>query len=449
MLSPRVSGGPRCCYMDGHVILTHKGFLIQWLHLQKASGQGIKRLQGDPPLLRAKVLVGALSPYERPSEIMVGDEMWVMAACCDCVPSGCLRSACVVCSSLDRAWLSLSNGSGRAARPVDTGILEHNAVLLVNKLESWFDLVSVHVVAICDLLSNNGLRSEDLSVNSSQSIVWWNGCVHSPDSFFRHPQPNLMDPHQHQPIGQADETSPPPSNTAATSCRCCGGPTTCPPPPACPTSLRHPPTRPIRAPAINLPPSNSQQAIILAPVPQARRPPLSLRPIFSKSPSSESRPQTTFAISMTPIPGKNFLGFVVSLSESIRSHKISDPCHQSPILNSILSILQSLIDWVDEIPPVQHLPVTIRVAQGEDYQALVSRVFVKYLELMRKLQFVYCLEPAGSHGVWGLDDYHFLPFIFGSSQLIDHKYMKPKSIHNQDILDNFSKEYMYISCIAL
>lgn len=84
----------------------------------------------------------------------------------------------------------------------------------------------------------------------------------------------------------------------------------------------------------------------------------------------------------------------------------------------------------------------------EDYQAVVSRVFVKYLDLMRKLQLVYCLEPAGSHGVWGLDDYHFLPFIFGSSQLIDHKYMKPKSIHNQDILDNFSKEYMYISCIA-
>jgi serine/threonine-protein phosphatase 2A activator len=88
------------------------------------------------------------------------------------------------------------------------------------------------------------------------------------------------------------------------------------------------------------------------------------------------------------------------------------------------------------------------VIEEVDYQALVSRVFVNYIELMRKLQLVYNLEPAGSHGVWGLDDYHFLPFIFGSSQLINHKFMKPKSIHNEDILENFSNEYMYLSCIV-
>lgn len=48
---------------------------------------------------------------------------------------------------------------------------------------------------------------------------------------------------------------------------------------------------------------------------------------------------------------------------------------------------------------------------------MVLRVFLRYLEVVWKLQDIYQLEPAGSHGVWGLDDYHFLSYLWGSAQI--------------------------------
>ncbi|KAG5998622.1 Serine/threonine-protein phosphatase 2A activator 1 [Claviceps spartinae] len=47
---------------------------------------------------------------------------------------------------------------------------------------------------------------------------------------------------------------------------------------------------------------------------------------------------------------------------------------------------------------------------------IVRNVIEPYLNVVRKLILTYTLEPAGSHGVWGLDDHAFVPYIFGSAQ---------------------------------
>lgn len=83
----------------------------------------------------------------------------------------------------------------------------------------------------------------------------------------------------------------------------------------------------------------------------------------------------------------------------------------------------------------------------KDYSLVVLGVFHKYIELMYQLQNTYWIEPAGSHGVWGLDDYQFLPFYFGASQLYSHKHLKPKSIRSADFLEHFKDDYMYFKCI--
>ncbi|KAJ7118562.1 hypothetical protein C8R43DRAFT_95208 [Mycena crocata] len=55
----------------------------------------------------------------------------------------------------------------------------------------------------------------------------------------------------------------------------------------------------------------------------------------------------------------------------------------------------------------------------DEERSLVLIIFPRYLRLCWRLQDVYKLEPAGSHGVWGLDDSSFLGYIFGSGQLRD------------------------------
>ena len=81
-----------------------------------------------------------------------------------------------------------------------------------------------------------------------------------------------------------------------------------------------------------------------------------------------------------------------------------------------------------------------------DLQATINKVFQRYMILMRKIQLTYYLEPAGSHGVWGLDDYQHLAFLFGASQLCRSQQFIPESIHEESALRQ-EADYMYFGCV--
>lgn len=91
---------------------------------------------------------------------------------------------------------------------------------------------------------------------------------------------------------------------------------------------------------------------------------------------------------------------------------------------------------------------------GKLFYAIGSVVFPKYLQVVRRLQMTYFLEPAGSHGVWGLDDYHFIPFIWGSSQLIKNTDgIKPINVIDNKFnphlsIDEINEKYLFFQYVS-
>lgn len=90
----------------------------------------------------------------------------------------------------------------------------------------------------------------------------------------------------------------------------------------------------------------------------------------------------------------------------------------------------------------------ITIFNEDDHRAMGLQVMAKYLHLVRRLQIEYSLEPAGSHGVWGLDDYQFVPFLWGSSQLRHKDDIPPDAITRQEILTRYAGEFHYLDAIS-
>ena len=78
----------------------------------------------------------------------------------------------------------------------------------------------------------------------------------------------------------------------------------------------------------------------------------------------------------------------------------------------------------------------------------LATIFNEYVCLSRWIIDRYQLEPAGSHGVWGLEDHHHVIFVLGASQMIDN----PDNLSPSDSLDpatvhEYSNKYIYFKCI--
>lgn len=87
------------------------------------------------------------------------------------------------------------------------------------------------------------------------------------------------------------------------------------------------------------------------------------------------------------------------------------------------------------------------VLRREDQLAVGLKVFDAYLRLARRLQLTYRMEPAGSHGVWSLDDFQFVPFIWGSAQFAQNPPIEPAQFLDETVIERLREDYMFIGCI--
>lgn len=86
--------------------------------------------------------------------------------------------------------------------------------------------------------------------------------------------------------------------------------------------------------------------------------------------------------------------------------------------------------------------------QERHFGAVANQLMNAYFCVCKSVQRSFRLEPAGSMGVWGLDDYNFLPFLMGACELQNHTHLKPCSVRNRELVADLKSQYLYFQCIS-
>ncbi|KNH05555.1 phosphotyrosyl phosphatase activator protein [Perkinsela sp. CCAP 1560/4] len=85
--------------------------------------------------------------------------------------------------------------------------------------------------------------------------------------------------------------------------------------------------------------------------------------------------------------------------------------------------------------------------QPNQFHAIFT-VFCEYFALARFIIRRFALEPAGSRGVWGIDDYQFLPFLLGSSQLVGGTSLTPMDATTPSIAAKHAEELLFCTTVV-
>ncbi|XP_034489476.1 serine/threonine-protein phosphatase 2A activator-like [Drosophila innubila] len=89
-----------------------------------------------------------------------------------------------------------------------------------------------------------------------------------------------------------------------------------------------------------------------------------------------------------------------------------------------------------------------KVLLPSDEPAAVLMLFNRYLNCARRLQMQFGLKPAGFQGAYSLDDYQFIPYLWGTAQLSYDPPFKPKQLLDPEVLAQWRNHYLLAGCVA-